>query len=58
MIKDVDELALALLEEAHVSTVTGRAFGDNNCIRLSYANSEENLMKAADRMDKFFAELT
>ncbi len=58
VIKDVDELALALLEEAHVSTVTGRAFGDNNCIRLSYANSEENLMKAADRMDKFFAELT
>jgi len=58
LIKDVDELALALLEEAHVSVVTGRAFGDENCIRLSYANSEENLMKAADRMDKFFAELT
>ena len=54
-IASVDELALILLEEALVSTVTGRAFGDDRCIRLSYANSEENLKKAADRMQKFFS---
>ncbi len=56
-IASVDELALILLEEALVSTVTGRAFGDERCIRLSYANSEENLIKAAGRMQKFFSEI-
>lgn len=53
----VDELALVLLEEALVSTVTGRAFGDEHCIRLSYANSEEKLLIAAERMQKFFSEI-
>ncbi len=56
-ISSVDDLALILLEEALVSTVTGRAFGDERCIRLSYANSEENLIKAAGRMQKFFSEI-
>ena len=57
IIASVDDLALILLEEALVSTVTGRAFGDDRCIRLSYANSEENLKEAADRMQKFFSEI-
>ncbi len=56
-ISSVDDLALILLEEALVSTVTGRAFGDERCLRLSYANSEENLIKAAGRMQKFFSEI-
>lgn len=56
-IATVDELALVLLEEALVSTVTGRAFGDEHCIRLSYANSEEKLLIAAERMQKFFSEI-
>ena len=39
-----------ILEEARVSVVTGKAFGDDKCLRLSYANSEENLKTAASRI--------
>jgi aspartate aminotransferase len=57
LIGSVDELSLMLLKEALVSTVTGRAFGDTNCIRISYANSKENLEKAAGRMQSFFQKI-
>ena len=39
-----------LLAEANVATVTGDAFGNPNCIRLSYATSEEQLREAIKRM--------
>lgn len=52
-IADADDLAFYLLEEAHVSMVTGKAFGSDNCIRLSCANSEENLQQAAQRIVKY-----
>lgn len=44
-IKDADDLCMYLLNKAHVSTVTGRAFGEPNCIRISFANSMENIEK-------------
>jgi aspartate aminotransferase len=45
MIDNADELCMYLLNKAHVSTVTGKAFGEPNCIRLSFANSMENIEK-------------
>lgn len=49
-IKDSEDLAMYLLEEAHVAVVTGEAFGNANCIRLSYATSEEVLTEALKRI--------
>ena len=40
----------SILEEAGVATVTGEAFGDKKCIRLSYAASEEALTEAIRRI--------
>lgn len=44
------DLAMYLLEEGHVATVPGSAFGSPDCIRLSYATSDENIMEAVDRI--------
>src|SRR5690554_296394 len=49
-INNSDDLAMYLLEEANVAIVTGLAFGDANCIRLSYATSEEILTEALKRI--------
>lgn len=49
-ITNSDDFALLLLEKAHVATVGGVCFGDNNCIRLSYAASEEDLIEALKRI--------
>jgi aspartate aminotransferase len=46
-----------LLEKAHVSLVTGDAFGEPNCIRLSYAASESELREALKRIRASLAEL-
>ena len=43
VIKDADDLCMYLLNTAHVSTVTGRAFGEPNCIRISFANSMQKI---------------
>lgn len=45
VINNADELSMYLLNDAHVSTVTGSAFGEPDCIRMSFANSLENLEK-------------
>jgi len=50
-IHNADDLAMYLLHEANISVVTGSAFGDPNCIRLSYATSDEKLMEAMKRME-------
>ena len=47
-----DDLMWYLLEEAHVAVVSGNAFGTPECIRLSYATSEENIMKAMQRINE------
>ncbi len=57
-IHNADDLCMYLLDEAHVSLVTGSAFGDDNCIRISYATSEENLEKAMQRITKALAQLS
>jgi aspartate aminotransferase len=49
-IKDANDLTLYLLEEALVALVTGDAFGDPNCIRISYATDEATLTKAMGRI--------
>jgi len=51
-IDNASDFALYLLEEAHVATVTGDAFGAPNCIRISYAASEEQLREAMARIKK------
>ncbi len=49
-IKDSKDLAFYLLLDVGVSTVQGSAFGDNDCIRLSYATSEDKLKEACRRI--------
>jgi len=44
-IQNADDFAMYLLHKGHVSTVTGSAFGDDQCIRISFANSMENIEK-------------
>lgn len=50
VINDSDDFAMFLLEKAHVATVGGVSFGDKNCIRFSYATSEEQLKEALHRI--------
>lgn len=50
VIRNSDELCMYLLEKAHVSLVSGDAFGDEKCLRLSYAASEKDLTEALKRM--------
>lgn len=49
-IQNASDLCLYLLSEALVALVTGEAFGDPNCIRISYAASEETLTEAMRRV--------
>jgi aspartate aminotransferase len=52
-----EDISLYLLREANVAMVSGESFGDKNCIRLSYATSEEKLREACKRMKEAFAKL-
>ena len=58
LIKDADDLCMYLLNTAHVSTVTGRAFGEPDCIRISFANSMEKIEAAMDRISAAMAKLS
>lgn len=49
-INSPSDLVMYILETAHVGTVGGEDFGDDNCLRISYAASEENLREAARRI--------
>ena len=49
-INNATDFSLYLLEEALVATVTGDAFGDSNCIRISYAASQEEIKEAIKRI--------
>jgi len=49
-INNATELSLYLFEEALVATVTGEAFGNPNCIRISYAASQEQIIEAIQRI--------
>jgi aspartate aminotransferase len=50
VIKNSTDLCLYLLEHAHIATVPGDAFGDDACIRISFATSDEKLVDAMKRM--------
>ena len=56
-VSNADDLCLYLLSIANVSLVTGGAFGAPNCVRLSYAASEEDLVEALKRIKKALGEL-
>jgi aspartate aminotransferase len=56
-IKNADDFSMFMLEKAHVSMVPGGAFGDENCVRLSYAASEQDLREAMKRMRETLATL-
>lgn len=51
-IHNSDDFAQYILSEAHVATVGGGAFGADDCIRISYAASEEQLIEAIRRIKK------
>ncbi|MEA3444161.1 MAG: pyridoxal phosphate-dependent aminotransferase [Bacteroidota bacterium] len=51
------DLAMYLLDKAHVAVVPGIAFGNGNCIRISYAASEEELKEAMSRIKKALNDL-
>lgn len=55
-INTASDFSLFLLEEARVATVTGEAFGDPNCIRLSYAASEKEIREAIKRIKEALEE--
>ena len=50
IIANADELSMYLLNDAHVSTVTGKAFGEPKCIRISFANSMQNIEEGFKRI--------
>ena len=56
-IHNADELVTYLLQEAHVALVSGSAFGEDNCIRFSYATSEDLIIEAMRRVKEALAKL-
>lgn len=50
LVNNATDFSMLLLEEAHVATVTGDAFGNPNCIRISYAASQEQIIEAIRRI--------
>jgi len=56
-IKCSDDIVDYLLSEAHVACVAGSAFGEDKCIRLSYATSEANIKEALTRIQNALAKL-
>ncbi len=58
LIANASDLCIHILEEAHVSLVTGEAFGAPKCVRLSYAASEEDLREAIKRIAEVLSKLS
>ena len=56
-INDADDLAMYLLEVGHVACVGGTSFGAPECIRMSYATSDENIVEAMRRIKEALAQL-
>lgn len=56
-INNSNDMALYLLNVAHVATVGGDSFGDDRCIRISFASSEEALNKAFDNIKEALGKL-
>ena len=58
VVKDANDLAMFLLEEAHVATVSGDAFETPGYLRLSYATSDENIREAFARISAALSKLS
>jgi aspartate aminotransferase len=56
-IENSTDFCMYLLEEAHVATVPGEAFGEPSGFRISFATSDENIVKAIERMKKALSKL-
>ena len=56
LINNATDFSLFLLENAKVATVTGEAFGDPNCIRISYAASDEDITNAMGQIKEALLE--
>jgi aspartate aminotransferase len=56
-IKNSNDLSMFLLEVGNVALVSGDAFGDDNCIRFSYATSEDRLIESVKRVKEALAKL-
>jgi aspartate aminotransferase len=57
IIQNDEDLSMFLLHEGHLTTVNGSAFGEPNCIRISYATSMEQLTEAMKRMANALSKL-
>ena len=57
VINNADDLAMYLLEVGHVACVGGTSFGSPECIRMSYATSDENIVEAMRRIKETLARL-
>jgi aspartate aminotransferase len=57
VIANSGDFCMYLLNDAHVALVAGEAFGSPNCVRISYAASEENLIEAVERIRKSLSKL-
>ena len=57
VINDSNDLAMSILQEVHIALVAGSAFGAPNCMRISYAASEDQLQEACRRLQKYFDKL-
>lgn len=57
VINDATDFSMYLLNEAQVAVVTGEAFGNPNCIRLSYATSKDQLKTAIERIAQALTQL-
>jgi aspartate aminotransferase len=58
VIETADELAMYLLNTAHVSVVTGKAFGNTNCLRMSFATNTKNIELGFAKIKAALASLT
>lgn len=58
VIANSTDLAMFLLEDGHVATVGGDAFGDPECFRMSYATSDDNIVEAMRRIKETLAKLS
>ena len=57
VINNTEDFCMYMLKEANVTLVSGSAFGEPNCLRLSYAASEEIIIESIDRMGKTLLKL-
>ena len=57
LVNNSTDLCMYLLHEGHVSLVTGDAFGEPNCLRFSYATSDDKLIEAIKRIKNTLSKL-